>query len=519
MKPSIDEILAGLPPRLHDMPARWAAERPDDDALIEGDTRWSWARFAQEIEAAAKALESLGVRPGHRVMIVIENGLAAAALLFAASRCGAWAVPVNARQKADEIDGIRDKCGPVRVLYTVGVSPEAKAHAARHGAEKFAWRGAGAVEAGPLAGDDLGYEAEPVTGDPAQDTAILLYTTGTTGRSKGVMLSHRSAVYVAAGPGSPAGLTAEDFSYAVLPLSHSFGLGSTFLRAVFHGSLILLEPRFSPERLLAALKAGITICNGVPAMYARLFEYLDKTGKRIEAPALRAVTAGGAPLDPALAARIEQAFGMGLINGYGLTEAAATVSRSAPGDAASAGRPLIGVEIRIVASDTSAVAPGETGELWVRGPNIMRGYYRDAEATRAALTDDGWLRTGDLGRLAEDGRIFVVDRAKEIIIHSGFNVSPVEVEEVLNAHPEIVQSAVLGVPLDGDEMVVAFVEPIEGSAITEPELLAFARERLASYKRPARVGLMRALPAAPTGKILKGVLRKPAAALLTENAP
>ena len=116
MKPSIDEILAGLPPRLHDMPARWAAERPDDDALIEGDTRWNWARFAQEIEAAAKALEYLGGRPGHRVMIVIENGLAAATLLFAASRCGAWAVPVNARQKADEIDGIRDICGPVRVL-------------------------------------------------------------------------------------------------------------------------------------------------------------------------------------------------------------------------------------------------------------------------------------------------------------------------------------------------------------------------------------------------------------------
>ena len=513
MSQSIEEILAGLPARLHDMPARWAAERPDDEALIEGDRRWSWARFSLEIEAAAAALEALGVGPGHRVMIVHENGLAAATLLFAASHRDAWAVPVNARQSISEIDAIRDNCRPARVLYTVEVSPEAKAHAARHGAEIFTWAGAGAVEVGK----GLECEAEPVTGDPALDVALLLYTTGTTGRSKGVMLSHRSAVYVAAGPGSPAPLTGEDFSYAVLPLSHSFGLASTFLRAVFHGARILLEPRFSPQRLLAALKSGITICNGVPAMYARLLEHLDKTGGRIDAPGLRALTAGGAPVDPGLTARIEQAFGMGLINGYGLTEAGPTVSRSAPGDAGSSGYPLIGIEIRTVDSDGGDVAPGETGELWVRGPNIMRGYYRDAEATSAALTGDGWLRTGDLGRLDGDGRVFVVDRAKEIIIRSGFNVSPVEVEEVLNAHPQIVHSAVLGVARDGDEAIVAFAEPIEGSGITEAELLAFAGERLAPYKRPARIGLMKTLPAAPTGKVLKGALRQRAAALLAEK--
>lgn len=513
MTQSIEEILAGLPARLHDMPARWAAERPDDDALIEGETRWSWARFGLEIEAAAEALKALGVGPGHRLMIVHENGLAAATLLFAASRCNAWAVPINARQSAAEIDAIRDNCQPARVLYTAEVSPEAKAHAARHGAEVFTWAGAGAVEVGM----DLAAEAEAHTGDPVRDVALVIYTTGTTGRSKGVMLSHRSAVYVAAGPGSPAALTGKDLSYAVLPLAHSFGLASTFLRAVYHGARILLEPRFSPERLLAALKSGVTICNGVPVMYARLLEYLDKTGGRIEAPSLRAVTAGGAPVDPNLAARIEKVFGLGLINGYGLTEAGPTVSRSAPGEAGSSGYPLIGIEIRTVDNDGKDVAPGETGEFWVRGPNIMRGYYRDAEATKAALTPDGWLRTGDLGRLDEDGRVHVVDRAKEIIIRSGFNVSPVEIEEVLNAHPQIVQSAVLGVALEGDEAVVAFAEPLEGSNITEAELLAFAGERLAPYKRPARIGLMKALPAAATGKVLKGALRKPAAALLAEK--
>jgi len=514
MNPSIEEILAGLPARLHDMPARWALERPDDIALIEGETRWSWKTFAKEIEAAASALADLGVRPGDRVMIVHENGLAAATLLFAASLCDAWMVPVNARQSADEIDWIRNNCQPARVLYTVDVSPDAKAHAVRHGTSTFAWQGAGKVEAGR----GLACEPEPVTGDAARDIAILLYTTGTTGRSKGVMLSHRSAVYVAAGPGSPAALTGEDLSYAVLPFAHSFGLASTFLRAVYHGARIMIEPRFSPERLLAGLKAGITICNGVPAMYARLLEYLGKTGARIEAPALRAITAGGAPVDPNLTTRTEKAFGMGLINGYGLTEAGPTVSRSAPGDATSSGLPLIGIEIRAVGSDLNDVAPGETGELWVRGPNIMQGYYRDDEATRTVLTEDGWLRTGDLGRIAADQRIFVVDRAKEVIIRSGFNVSPVEIEETLNAHPEIVQSAVIGVPHDGDEVVVAFVEPVEGSALTEEDILRYAGERLAPYKRPAWISLMKTLPAAPTGKVLKGALRERAAALLAERA-
>ncbi|MHA1538812.1 MAG: class I adenylate-forming enzyme family protein [Alphaproteobacteria bacterium] len=515
MNQSIEDILAGLPARLHDMPARWAAERPGDVALIEGETRWSWRRFSEEIEAAAAALQALGVEPGHRVMIVHENGLAAATLIFAASRRDAWAVPVNARHSPGEIDAIQENCGPVQTLYTLEVSPDARSHAARRGAGDFAWRGAGALAS--EAGEGEACAAEAHTGDPARDAALLLYTTGTTGRSKGVMLSHRGAVYVAAGPGSPAAMTGADLSYAVLPLSHSYGLNSTFLRAVYHGARIWLEPRFSPPRLLAALAGGVTVCNGVPVMYARLLDYLEKTGGRIEAPALRAITTGGAPVDPNLAARIEQAFGLGLINGYGLTEAGPTVSRSTPGDAGSSGTPLIGVEIRTVDAAGEDVAPGETGEFWVRGPNLMLGYYRDAKASRAALGNDGWLRTGDLGRLASDGRIYVHDRAKEVIIHSGFNVSPVEVEEALNAHPRIVQSVVLGVAREGDEAVVAFAEPVPGADITEAELLEFVRESLAPYKRPARIGLMKALPAAATGKVLKGALREKAAALLADK--
>jgi long-chain acyl-CoA synthetase len=513
MTPAAAEIVAKLPQRLHDLPARWARELPDAEALSEGEAVWTWRRLDAEIEAAAAGLRALGVRPGDRVMIVHENGLAAAALLFAASRCDAWSAMINARLTAGEIDSIREHCAPVRVVYTAGNSPDAAAHAARHGAAPFSWDGAGAVLASPA----LPAEPEPVTGDPAQDVAVLLYTTGTTGRSKGVMLSHRNLIYVAAGPGSPAPLTPQDYSYGALPLAHSYGLASTFLRAVFHGARIRLEPRFSAARMLAALREGITIMNGVPAMYARLLEHLDVAGGAIEAPKLRALTMGGAAVDPDLAARVERVFGMGVINGYGLTEAGPTVSRSAAGDAGSTGKPLLGLEVKTVDANGAALAVDQVGELWVRGPNIMRGYYRDPEATAAVLTADGWLKTGDLARIGPDGRIYIVDRAKEIIIRSGFNVSPVEAEEALNAHPEVVQAAVVGVAAGGNEEVVAFVERLPGSALTPMALAAWAAERLAPYKRPARIEIVEALPAAPTGKILKSALKRRAAALLAER--
>ena len=516
--PEIEAYLASLPRHLHDMPFGWAERLPGGVALIEGDTVWDWKRFAAEIKTAAAALVDGGVRPGDRVLFVHENGLAAATMLFAASAAGAWSVPVNARLANDEIDHIADHAGARRVLFTTGVSPDAAAHGARHGAAPFAWTGAGDVTIGPLNGGGGEVEPEPVTGDPARDVAVLLYTTGTTGRSKGVMLSHRSIVYVASGPGSPAPLTPDDCSYGALPISHAYGLCSTFLRAVFHGARSLLQARFSAQGMLAALASGITICNGVPAMYARLLEHLEKIGGSLVAPDVRAVTAGGAPVDPDLARRVGVLFGRGVINGYGLTEAGPTVSRSAAGDPDSSGAPITGVEVRAVGSDGRDVAQGEPGELWVRGPNLMLGYYRDAEATATALTPDGWLQTGDIGVLLDDGRIKLVDRAKEIIIRSGFNVSPVEVEEALNAHPGVVQSAVIGTPVAGNEEVVAFVEVTTGGGADEAALLSWAREHLAPYKRPARIEIVDVLPAAPTGKILKAKLRDRAAALVAEKA-
>jgi len=512
MTAMLDAYLAGLPAWLHDMPAGWAERLPDGTALIEDETVWNWRRFADEITAASDALKTAGVRPGDRVMVVHENGLAASTLFFAASSAGAWAVPVNARLADDEIDYIAEHAGARRMLFTIGVSCEAGDHAERHDAGPFAWTGGGAVAISP----SRDVSPEPVSGDPAKDVGVLLYTTGTTGRSKGVMLSHRSVVFVASGPGSPSPPGPEDRSYGALPISHAYGLCSTFLRAVFGGAASHLQARFSASGMLQALASGVTICNAVPAMYARLLDHLGKTGETLEAPKLRALTAGGAPVDPDLARRVEALFGLGVINGYGLTEAGPTVSRSAAGDPDTSGPPIVGVEVRAVGPQGRDVAVGEPGDIWVRGPNLMLGYYRDAEATAVAMTPDGWLKTGDIGVLMDDGRITIVDRAKEIIIRSGFNVSPVEVEEALNAHPGVLQSAVVGVALAGNETVVAFAEVSDGRA-DETALLAWARERLAPYKRPERIEVLEALPAAPTGKVLKAKLRDRAAALVNEK--
>ena len=233
----------------------------------------------------------------------------------------------------------------------------------------------------------------------------------------------------------------------------------------------------------------------------------------LDAPALRLCYAGGSPLTPALKADAERAFGAPLHNGYGLTEASPTIAHTrldAPRDDCSVGLILPGLEMRI--ADLTDPRQGnaleaEPGELWVRGPNVMRGYYRDPAVTARTIDPEGWLNTGDIARRDPDGALFIVGRTKELIIRSGFNVYPVEVESVLNAHPAVLQSAVVGRPVDGNEAVVAFVELSPGATATPGELVCFAAERLAPYKRPTEVVILPALPTAATGKILKHRLR------------
>ena len=426
-------------------------------ALVDAGVTWTYAALRAEVARQAALLVAAGVRPGDRVMVVSENCAAQVALLFAIASVNAWIVNVNARLAPAELASIEAHCG-ARVVVTIA------AGVATHGA----------------------VHAHCVP-EPDRAIAALIYTTGTTGAPKGVLLTHANLLFVAQASSTLRGVVASDRAYGVLPVSHVYGFTSVLLGTLYAGACVVLEARFTPAALLAALPR-LTILQGVPAMYARLLEACPEA--RI-ASSLRFIYAGGSPLDPDLKLRVERAFGLPLHNGYGLTETAPTISQTrldAPRSDSSVGFAIPGVEVKLA---------GAASELWVRGPNVMRGYYKG----EPAVDVDGWFNTGDMARIDPDGAIFITGRTRELIIRGGFNVYPLEVETAINAHPGVALSAVVGRPLaDGEEEVVAYVQPRAGCA---PDLHDWLSARLAPYKRPARIVLMAALPAAPNGKVLK----------------
>jgi long-chain acyl-CoA synthetase len=273
------------------------------------------------------------------------------------------------------------------------------------------------------------------------------------------------------------------------------------------GATVQLVPRFDTAALVSAIaNDGITLMFGVPAMYQRLLEYKAVAGiDRLPRGKLRRLAVAGAPLDVALKSKTEAEFGLPLCNAYGITECApaiAAVQPEMPGSDDAVGLLITGIEARLVGPGGRAVAPGEVGELHIRGPNVMRGYYRAAERTAAVIDVDGWFNTGDLARFKDD-ILYIVGRTKELIIRSGFNVYPPEVEAVLNEHPAVVQSSVIGRSIPGNEEIVAYVQLLPGSNAMPADLMAHAARLLTPYKRPSEIIVLDALPAASTGKILK----------------
>jgi long-chain acyl-CoA synthetase len=511
----ITEALPRLPARISDILKPWSESAGDHPALAETSGTWTYSQLARVVRETQQWLLSLGVRPGDRVMLVCENCRAYVAVLLALAEIDAWAALVNARLAAREVDEIRAHCGARRVIYFTGVSHHAREHAKRHCA---AIQNAGSL--GSLAVSVLNpeVEPEPIDSDPAQRVAVLIYTSGTTGLPKGVMLTHRNLLFVALASAKIRSLSSEDRLYGLLPMSHAVGLSVVLLGSLISGATLYLSPRFDPVAALVTMeKECLTVVLGTPGMFSLLVDYAKlKRLSSLKFPSLRIISSSGAPLQLPLKAQVEELFGMTLYNGYGVTECSPNISQAVVGEHrtdTAVGRALPGVELQLVGPNQQPVADGEVGELWVRGPNVMKGYYRAPQETARALNPDGWFNTRDLARV-KDGYLFIEGRTKELIVRFGLNVYPAEVEAVLNAHPAVARSAVIGrtvAAIQGGEEVVAFVQPKDGIALQESEVAQHAARRLASHKRPSHILMVSDMPVTLTGKIQKSELSKLAA--------
>lgn len=487
--------------RIHHLLDKQVSNAPGAIALADtGAGAISYGELDERSRQAEDALRTAGLSPGQRLLIVAENCNALPVLLMAASRCEAWSVPVNARLSPAEIARIRDHAGPAVTVYTNEVSAEAAAHAESHGAAPITLGGCGLQMA-----RHEGAVPEPSCRTAHEQVAVLLYTTGTTGDPKGVMLTHENLIYGGVESARHRGIVAGDHLYAVLPLTHVFGLTSALMAVIAAGATTELVARFNPQQTLDALQTRVSIFPAVPQLHALLMAYAREHGiSRLEAPRLKYISSGGAPLDLAWKQKAEGFFGLQMCNGYGLTETTAGVAATRPGsprDDTSVGPPLDGIEFRVDEPNEEGIS-----ELVVRGPAVMKGYYRNPQETAKVLSPDGWFSTGDLGFIDGAGNVHVTGRRKELIIRSGFNVYPLEVEAALNQHPDVVHAAVIGVARDGNEEIVAFVHPATGSTLTGAELKAHLTDRLAAYKHPTRWVFSQNLPAAPSGKILKARL-------------
>jgi malonyl-CoA/methylmalonyl-CoA synthetase len=348
------------------------------------------------------------------------------------------------------------------------------------------------------------------TGPLGQRVAAIIFTSGTTGASKGVLMTHEGVTHFGRVSAASRNLAEDDRSYAYLPMTHIFGLATVLVASLYAGATLLMRTAFDPADTLDDLaNHGVTQLQGPPTLFSRLLAHMEQIGvAHPPARKLRYVYAGAGPLDMALKQRVEAAFGKPLHHGYGLSEYAGSVHLTRLNEwrrDTSAGYLVEGAELRIVDPQTGRALPaGERGEIWMRGIGLMPGYFRDPVATAAVIREGGWYASGDLGELHEDGALFVVGRLKEMIIRSGFNVYPAEVEAVLNAFPAIERSAVVGRPeQDGNEDVVAYVELRHGAALDEASLRLHLREHLAPYKQPSVIRTVASFPMTGSGKVLK----------------
>jgi long-chain acyl-CoA synthetase len=486
-----------------------AQRQPDAVALRLGDLTTSYADVAGASARVAGLLTAHGFAPGDRVGVMMPNLPQFAAIYYGVLRAGGTVVPMNPLLKAREVAYYLADSGARIVFAWEGAADEAKAGAGRTD-------GVQVVTVSPATFDEVLAEHEPadaVVDRTDDDTAVILYTSGTTGQPKGAELTHGNlARNVEVTQSDLLHLTSDDVVFGGLPLFHSFGQTCTLNTALSAGATLLLLPRFdaaAAAQLLAEHRA--TIFAGVPTMYAALLGLADAP----DLSDLRVCVSGGAALPVEVLHRFEEQFGCPILEGYGLSETSPVASFNKPDRErrpGSIGTPVTGVEMQVVSPDGTALAAGEVGEIAIRGHNVMKGYWQKPDATEAVLSADGWFRTGDMGRIDHDGFFYVVDRVKDMVIRGGFNIYPREIEEVLYEHPSVAEAAVIGIPHpELGEEVAAVVALRAGATATEDEIREHVKSQVAPYKYPRVVWFVDALPKGPTGKILKREIVAPAA--------
>jgi long-chain acyl-CoA synthetase len=482
-------------------------------ALISRGQETTYGTLRDQVGAVRGGLVGLGLVPGDRLALIAGNNWYFVVTYLAALSAGLVAVPLNPQAPAPELEFELRLTGARAVLVTPAASG---AFAALDRAElpdlEFVIVSAGVELAHEAVLDEfLETEPGPVVERDPDDVAVLMFTSGTVGAPRAAMLSHGNLLAnleqvqeVSARRQGP-----EDVAFGLLPMFHIFGLNVVLGLSLFSGSRTLLIERFDPSSAVEAVERHeVTMMSGPPTMWSALAALPDVSPSSFRS--VRVAVSGAAKLGAEVVAAVLDRLGLELSEGYGLTETAPVVT-SSTGTAAPAGSigPVLpGIEMRLIDTDGEDALVGDPGEIWVRGPNVFLGYWNDPEATATALTPEGWLRTGDIAVVDDDGYVFLVDRAKDLIIVSGFNVFPAEVEEVLMEHPAVELAAVVGVahPHTG-EAVKAYVVLEDGVSAEEDDIISFCNERLARYKCPSKVMFVEALPHNLTGKLLRRALR------------
>ncbi|MBN8866412.1 MAG: long-chain fatty acid--CoA ligase [Solirubrobacterales bacterium] len=488
-------------PNLATLLTESAAKFPERTAIRLDDIAIPYAALDQTSKLVAGLLEAKGVEAGDRVGIMLPNVPHFPFVYFGVLRMGARVVPMNVLLTAREVKHYLSNSGAKLVVVWEDFAPAAKEAADELGVEL--------VTINPTNVGELIQGIEPYEGvaEVAEDdTAVILYTSGTTGQPKGAELTHANIRSNIEGIKRLFDPNETDVFFGGLPLFHVFGQTVAMNGAFSAGAELTLLPRFDPAKALEIIQRDkVTIFMGVPTMYAAMLQVPDR--ERYDISSLRLCVSGGAALPVEIIRAFESEFDTPILEGYGLSETSPVASfgrvdmERKPG---TIGTPIDGVEMRIVDEEGKVLGVGDVGELQIKGPNVMKGYWQMPEATEKAIDADGWFATGDMATVDSDGYYSIVDRKKEMILRGGYNVYPREVEEVLYEHPAVAEAAVMGVPHDelGEE-IVAIISFKEGESATEDELRAHAKQGVAAYKYPRHIVIVDELPKGPTGKILK----------------